>query len=262
MISFAEIAYEEQHGQVSWSGISMNDSEDFRRFMAHGVASRLYDEEGKAEFETHLRGLANTDFAIESLDAILASQSGEKYDWAVGEALAEEFLSCEFGIIWPWSTERDKRNPQASLQGADIVGFSVENNETRLVLGEVKTSSDEKQPPGVMSGRGGMINQIEKLATDLSVIIQLLIWLLPRCKGTEYETLFDSAIKLFLNSGNKAVSLYGILIRDTSPGERDLRNKGRSLAETIHPPTTCKLFAIYIPCAIACLPALAAGGES
>ncbi len=262
MTSFAKTTYEDQHGQVLWSGIAMNDSDDFKRFMARDVASRLHDEEGKTEFETHLRGLANTDFARESLDAVLASKAGEEHDWAVGEALAEEFLGHEFGIIWPWNMERDKRNPRASLQGADIVGFSVEGDETRLVLGEVKTSSDEKQPPGVMSGRGGMINQIENLANDLSVIVQLLTWLFPRCKGTEHETFFDSAIELFLDSGNKAVSLYGILIRDTRPDEKDLRRRGRSLAETIHPPTTCKLLAIYIPCAIACLPALAAGGES
>ena len=67
------IAYEGQDRQVSWQGVSMKDGDAFNSFMSNEVSSRLYDEEGKAEFETYLQGLANTGFARDSLEEILAA---------------------------------------------------------------------------------------------------------------------------------------------------------------------------------------------
>ncbi len=158
--------------------------------------------------------------------------------------------------------ERDKRHPNASLPGADLIGFRSEGGDTRLVLGEVKSSTDANTPPGVMNGRSGMIHQIDNLANDLSRICQLLKWLLHRCKGTENENLFDKAVKLFFNSGNKAITLIGVLIRDTQPNERDLRPRGQTLAKKLQNPTLCHLMAIYLPCAIADLPSRLQGGAS
>ena len=65
--------------------------------------------------------------------------------------------------------ERDKRTPKASLPGADLVDFVSHNGETRLVLGEVKCSSDRNTPPNVMIGRHGMTKQLETLATDIGM---------------------------------------------------------------------------------------------
>ena len=252
--ALAAVSYENQHGQVSWRGVSMEDGKGFNTFMTNDVASRLHDEEGRTEFEAHLRGLTNTGFARDSLDAILAAEVQEERDWAVGEAMAEAYLGREHKITWPWNMERDKRNPNASLPGADIVGFHIEGEDARLALGEVKSSADADTPPGVMSGRSGMTHQIDNLANELSLICQLLKWLLPRCKGTAYEAAFNAAVGLFLDSGNKAVSLFGVLIRDTQPNELDLRARGRTLTRTLQHPTTCLLLAIYLPCAIADLP--------
>ncbi|RLA41393.1 MAG: hypothetical protein DRR06_16035 [Gammaproteobacteria bacterium] len=259
---FSTIGYEDQDRQVSWCGVSMEDGDGLRTFMTNDVASRLYDKEGAADFEVHLRSLANTGFARESLDAVLMAEIPEGRDWAVGEAMAEAHLTREHGVSWPWNMERDKRNPKASLPGADLVGFKTDGADVRLVLGEVKTSTDERTPPGVMSGRGGMTHQIDNLATNLSLIFQLLKWLLPRCKGTEHETSFNTAIGLFLESGNKAVALFGVLIRDTKFNKKDLQARGRALAGSLQDPTTCHLIAIYLPCAIADLPARVSGGGS
>jgi len=57
-------------------------------------------------------------------------------------------------------------------------------------------------------------------------------------------------MELFFNSGNKAVSLFGILIRDTTPNQLDLKSRGDALSKTLQDPTTCHLIAIYLPCAI------------
>jgi len=256
------IEYQGNDGQVTWVGISLSDRDGFESFMAGDVASRLYDEEAAQELHTCLRGLAATGFAEQSLEEILSADIPEERDWAVGEAMAEAYLMRQYNIVWPWNMERDKRTPKASLPGADLVGFEVDDENVRLVLGEVKTSSEEKFPPGVMNGRGGMKHQIDELATNLSIILQLIKWLWPRCKGTGHEPNFRAAIALFLHSGNKAVTLFGVLIRGTEPNERDLRARGVALACTLEEPSTCQLIALHPPCQIADLPALVVGGES
>jgi hypothetical protein len=259
--SITTVSYEGHSSQVFWRGVSMEDGNDFNTFMTTDVASRLQDTEGHAEFEQILLGLANTGFARDSLNAILVSEVPEGRDWAVGEAIAEAYLNREHEITWPWNMERDKRNPNASLPGADLVGFEIDGEYPRLVLGEVKTSSDANTPPGVMDGRSGMTHQIDHLANNLSLICQLLKWLWPRCKGTEHRALFDASVGLFLESQNRAISLYGVLIRDTQPNVLDLQARGQTLTRALQAPTTCHLIAIYLPCAISDLPSRASGGK-
>lgn len=260
--AFTTTSYEERDQYASWYGISMTDGAAFESFMANEVASRLHDEEGTNELEVHLRGLASTGFAKKSLNEVLAAEIPEERDWAVGEAMAETWLTRQHDVTWPWNMERDKRTPKASLPGADLIGFEINGDDVRLVLGEVKTSSDSNTPPGVMNGRSGMRHQIDNLASNLGLINQILKWLWPRCKGTEHESSFSAAVAIFLDSGNRAISLFGVLIRDTEANELDLRARGRNLADSLQAPTTCRLIALYIPCAISDLPARVSGDES
>ncbi len=237
----------------------MTDCEDFEKFVSEEVASRLHDEEEREEFETYLRGVRGTGLRSDALEAVLTARALEERDWAVCEALAESFLICELGIIFPWNMNRDKRNPKAATPGADLVGFRVEDGEVLFAFGEVKSSSEKNRPPSVMKGAGGMPSQIRKLATDFVIVRTLFQWLFSRCRGTKHEKLFDSAIELFFNNGTGAISLYGVLIRDTRPDEKDLLAGARALADTVRVPKTCRLFAVYIPCSIGRLPALAVG---
>lgn len=256
------VKYKNQTGQVGWQGIGLAGGSAFDSFMATEVSSRLHDEDGANEFRTHLRSLATTGFAIKSLNEILAAEIPEERDWAVGEAMAEAHLMLRHNVIWPWNMERDKRTPKASLPGADLVGFQVKGTDIRLALGEVKTSGDSNTPPNVMNGRSGLGHQIDKLANDLGQICQLLKWLLPRCKTTQHKPYFDAALTVYLNSGNKDVALFGVLIRDTAPNELDLKSRGQSVAGALSTPSSCQLIALYIPCAIADLPAKVSGGQS
>lgn len=164
--------YQGHDHQVAWDGVGMVAGEAFDTFMTNDVASRLHDDEGASVFETHLRGLANTGFARDNLNEILAAAIPEERDWAVGEAMAEAYLAREHQITWPWNMERDKRTPKASLPGADLVGFVTVGAVVRLVLGEVKASTDPSTPPNVMHGRSGMGHQIDHLATNLALINQ------------------------------------------------------------------------------------------
>ncbi|MEA3393682.1 MAG: hypothetical protein U9R55_03525 [Pseudomonadota bacterium] len=255
-----QTVYSETQGATSWDGISLADGKMFDDFMVNEVAPRLHDDSGKADFASHLNSLASTGFAQDSLRIILEAEQPEERDWAVGEAMAEVWLSHTHGVVWPWNMERDKRTPKASLPGADLVGFITKGAETRLALGEVKCSSDSNTPPNVMYGRSGMTQQLEDLATDLGLLYTLIRWLQPRCRGNSAEQPFNAAIKLLLESGNKALTLFGVLVRDTQPHESDLRNRGLHLGGIVTAPSACQLLALYLPCPIASLPARVKGG--
>ena len=260
-IAFSSLCYEGAQGQVNWRGLQPGDDDAFDAFLCSEVEARLHDREGADDFEVHLRGLANTGFKRDSLGAILAAEVPEERDWAIGEAMAEAHLQQAHDVVWPWNMERDKRTPKASLPGADLVGFQVEGDVVRLALGEVKTSSDKKTPPNVMSGRGGMKHQLDELAQNLTLIGQLLKWLQPRCRGTAHEPSFDSAVGLLLESGNRAVALFGVLIRDIQPDELDLSARAKTLAGSLQNPTRCQLIALYLPCTVADLPTRMSGGK-
>jgi hypothetical protein len=229
--------------------------------MCGEVADRLHDSEGRTEFRSQLRGLALTDFGKASLEAVLEAEAPEERDWAVGEALAEAILTASHGVQWPWNMERDKRHPRASLPGADIVGFIPSGPGFRLALGEVKTSAESAFPPQVMYGRSGLVHQIDTLATNLEIIYQLLKWLLPRCKGTGFEAAFNGAVEEYFNSGNRAATLFGVLIRETSANEMDLKERGASLGATLPAPASCILIAVYLPHKISDLPLRAKRGS-
>ena len=247
------LAYSNKSREVHWQGYVFEGGSAFDLFMADDVAKRLVDYEGTREFETYTRGLATTGFAGDSVNAILAAEVVEERSWAIGEALAEAWLARKHNIIWPWNMKRDLRNAAAILPGADLVGFSVTQNETRLILGEVKTSGDKKRPPQVMNGRSGMEHQLDNLTENLQLMHTLLKWLFFRCKGTSNEQHFKDAFTTFIESGNKSVNLFGVLVRDVDPHEQDFEARGVSLGKRVKHPATCTLIAIYIPCEIAAL---------
>ena len=244
------IAYQAATGCVSWQGNCAEDEYALKEFLRGPVAARLNDLEGNEIFTEHLRGLSLTDMGQENLKAVLAAEVQETRNWAAGEALAETILETHHDVVLPWTTERDKRNPFASLPGADIVGFQRDGDSHRLALGEVKCSSEEKSPPQVMTGRSGMTHQLDTLANNLTIICQLLKWLLPRIKNTEYEAVFNTACTRYLNSGNRDLVLFGVLIRDQQVRETDLQARGQHLATCLQAPSCCRLLALYLPWSI------------
>lgn len=248
-------AYQHAEGCVSWHGHRAGDEAALNGFLQGPVAARLNDAQGRESLAEHLQGLSLTGMGQDALQAVLAAEVPEARAWAAGEALAEAVLEEQHGVTFPWNTERDKRNPFASLPGADIVGFQQNGASHRLALGEVKSSSEAKWPPQVMSGRsGGMAHQLDTLATNLTMIWQLLKWLLPRVKGTKYEPAFDAACTRYLNSGHRDLVLFGVLVRDQKPDANDLQKHGKDLAGRLRSPTCCKLMALYLPWSLSDLP--------
>ncbi|EIB6895028.1 hypothetical protein OHW01_12280 [Acinetobacter baumannii] len=247
-LDFLHSHYEDHEPCVSWQGIGLLDGESCVDFFLNEVKQRVEDTEGKEEFADHLRGLALTGMAKESLEAFLTAGEVEPLDWAVGEALAEAYLIKQHNIIFPWNMEREKRNIHASTAGADIVGFVEKDGSFSLVFGEVKTSSELKFPPQVITGRSGLYHQLDELAHDLTKIRQLLLWLLPRIKTSGiFVEAYNKACEAFFSSQFKAITLFGILIRDTSPNPNDLASRGQKLRSTLTPPTQCHLIALHLP---------------
>jgi hypothetical protein len=244
---------------VAWNGISVDDQAEFNAFLSGPARGRLFDEEQHTQYEADLRALATTEMASDTITRLLASEP-DKEPWEVGEALAECLLEEERGVKFPWNTERDKRTPKASLPGADLVGLIEDGEEALLVLGEVKTSSDVNNPPQVMTGKSGMIHQLDNLATDISIHNCLLKWLHPRCKDTDLWPLYEKAARKYLASGGRAIKLVGMLMRDTSPNELDLKNRARNLATKVSAPTEVELDAWYLPTPIDEWPTVVQGG--
>ncbi len=249
-----QTVFNSSEGSVSWRGEQALDTQELGEFLQGPVAARLNDHEGDQVLTEYLQGLSLTGMGQEALEEVLAAKVPETRDWAAGEALAEAVLEAEHEVVLPWNTERDKRNPFASLPGADIVGFQRDADSHRLALGEVKCSSEVKSPPQVMIGRSGMAHQLDELTKDLGKIRALLGWLLPRVKGTDHEPAFDEACTRYLNSGCRDLVLFGILVRDQTPRDTDLKARGRQLASHLQAPTRCCLIALYLPWPITELP--------
>jgi hypothetical protein len=201
---------------ISWHGKLATDANEVRAYLRGGVLDRLRDIQALNNFEDDCLDLSGTGMARDTLKMLLCSERLEREPWEIGEALAECLLG-EDGASWPWNKERDKRTPQASLPGADLVGFVKADDKILLAIGEVKTSSDTSTPPNVMQGRCGMIYQLESIATDRSKHLCILRGLHHRCQNTEYYPMWQEAVTNYLNTDGKDIVLFGVLVRDTPP---------------------------------------------
>lgn len=92
-----------------------------------------------------------------------------------------------------------------------------------------------------------MRRQLERIASDCSILMSLLKWLHARCLTPWSRNLFESAVKRFLKSKGRDIALVGILMRDTQPTETDLRSAGGALTDRLPDLTRVDLIAWYLP---------------
>lgn len=234
-------------GQVSYLANHVVDANLHTTYLKGSVKDRLFDSEEANQFEQDLQALGSTLMASSTIRAILEAPASPKEGWEIGEAWAEDDLEKNHHIVFPWNMARDKRSPRASLQGADLVGLRITADKTILAFGEVKTSNDSGCPPSVMTGRSGMIHQLQTLCSDWEVRQTLLKWLHARCKGTTHWKSYQAAVKRYIESGGLDCYLFGYLMRDTEHKELDLKNRATALSQSITAPMEAKLFAWYFP---------------
>ncbi len=256
--------YNNHRHNVKWQGYNVINSDIYQTFMETNVRERLNDTEGQEIVESHLRPLASTGFEVANLNALLNATAQEERDWAVGESFSEAVLEEELDVIFPWNHARDMRNENASLPGADIVGLINDNGQYKLLLGEVKTSTEVACPPNVMYGRSGMTHQLETIGTNLTRLMTLITWLVHRCKETVYETNFNEAVQYLLSSSNnQGMYLVGVLVRpNIIANAKDLRSRGTTLGDTFNGTATkALLLAYYLPHSLVDFATLAVGGD-
>ena len=221
---------------------------DLDNVLRGSMSHILWDDVGTADLETILSSFVTTDFSEKSIKRILSNSPTPK-NWRVGEGLAEAFLvehrACEF----PWPSGRDLKNQNASPAGTDLVGFqktSASENIHRFAFGEVKTSSQNEYPPGVMHGRNGLKKQLEALRDSTEVKDSLVKYLGFHASNSSWSQIFQSATTRYL-ANPCDVSLFGMLVRDVEPKKEDLESRARDLSIGCPPETIIELRAMYLP---------------
>lgn len=243
-VSAGEIQYQCGHAPCMGVGLLWTD-EDLDAALDESVATVLLDDEGKAGIGDIFKCLPETGFARERLRHVLDDPEDVE-NWRVGEAIAETYLSDHRSCDFPWPDGRDERKRGSSLPGADLVGFGKDKNGDCLAFGEVKTSSDEQCPPNVMYGRTGLKRQLESLRDQETIRDDLFKYLAHRATTAAWRPRFESAGRRYLRNTSD-VQLYGVLIRDISPNQDDLRVRVRELARDCPNDTRIELLSLYLP---------------
>ena len=241
-ISQGKIEYRLGTHPTTGCGFSYSDDE-LNRALAGKVKDIVFDTEGQKQI-TNI--LAETGFSNNEIKKNLAPFITIPENWRVGEGIAECYLSEHRQCFFPWPDSRDERKIGSSLPGADLVGFQTIGNDIYFAYGEVKTSNEAKYPPGVMVGRSGLQSQIEDLKDSDITKRTLMNYLALRCKGQCWEGTFRKAAQNFLNCSQN-IRIFGFLIRDVEPNNKDLENRINNLAEHQYPETHIEFIALYLP---------------
>lgn len=232
------------------------DVQECRTHLKGSVKETLLDREERDAILRDLRTLKQ-DTGFEANDGLLADilaleeENVEVQNFRVGEAYAEVILEQEFSCRFYWNEVRDARNPKGNKTGADLVGFIEVNGQVLYLFGEVKISSEIAQrPPQVMTGATGIERQLRDLYEDRKKRQILISYLKSKMR------LFpdDHPFKQDFLKGQSAYysnpedyHLFGVLVRDVEPNERDLSPSYDKLKTQILEPVGLKLLALYLP---------------
>ena len=224
------------------------DADELAAALDGPVAAIIRDDSGVDEVEDLLLGVGATEFDPEAVKAVFCADH-EPEDWRVGEALAEAFLAEHRGCMFPWPVSRDEKDPNASMPGTDLVGFretGEESRPTRFAFGEVKTSEQQEYPPSLMYGRHGLKSQLEDLRDREPVRQALVIYLAHRAVGRDWGGDYRAAFGRYIQDAAD-VAVFGLMIRDVEPNERDLQARARNLANGLPDAMVVELYAFYLP---------------
>lgn len=236
--------YDASHERVTAIGSSWT-SEELDAFLRDHVLAIIWDEVGAAELATFAAEIAETQFESSKILEILQTESPME-PWRISEAIAEAFfIECR-ACAFPWPDGRDNRTPNASLPGADLVGFVGPPGQERFAFGEVKSSSEDKAPPNVAYGKHGLVAQLEHLRDDGELRRTLMAYLAFRAQNADWKDEFKQAMKRYAND-ERDFALFGFLVRDTSPDSADLASRALALSNTELQPVTIELRAKYLP---------------
>lgn len=222
------------------------DGHELDSALTDAVTDVVYDTKGKADLAALMSALPETEFESKRISEILG-EDGPVEDWRVGEALAEVYLDHHRACTFPWPDGRDERKKGSSLPGADLVGFHAnDSGEDKFAFGEVKTSGEASYPPQAAYGRTGLKQQLEDLRDRSDIRDQLVLYLGYRAQNSDWLERYKSAAKRYLSNGSD-VRIFGVLVRDVPPDEKDVRARVEKLGDACPSGTEIELIALYLP---------------
>ncbi|HBB6908247.1 TPA: hypothetical protein JF897_000377 [Legionella pneumophila] len=243
-IALGTIQYQLGEKPVLGYGLSLSTS-DLDSALEGSIPEVVFDDKGKADIHSLLMGVAETGFEKSEIERILTREEGVE-NWRVGEALAEVYLVHHKDCFFPWPDGRDERKTGSSLPGADLVGFQSIDGEDFFVFGEVKTSNENTYPPSLMHGRTGLKQQLEDLRDNDKIKDDLFLYLGYRATTAPWKSRYENAAKKYIQQKNN-VRIFGLLVRDVSPHQDDLRARVNKLTQNIPSDMIIELLAIYLP---------------
>jgi len=117
------------------------------------------------------------------------------------------------------------------------------------LFGEVKTSSENRQPPQVMTYEKGMESQLCDLYEKPQKRSILISYLQNKARlfdeGHQFKKDFKDSLRSYY--GNNNYQLIGVLVRDTEPKKGDLSDSYLRIKERILEPKGLQLLALYLP---------------
>jgi len=237
-----------------YHGVSVTETECLEHLQG-SVKDNLLDRQEREDTIEKLRALqAETGFnASEQLLVDIQSLESEEINeriFRVGEAYTEIFLEEQFSCRFHWNELRDARNPKGNKTGADLVGFIEIDGEVLFLFGEVKTSSEYKRPPQVMTYTDGIENQLLDLYNNPSKRLILISYLKNKAilfsESHQFRIDLDKGIRSYYSENNK-YQLFGVLVRDIESNERDVLPSYDRLKRDILEPIGLQLLALYVP---------------
>ena len=224
------------------------DSEYIKSKLVNEIKQRLTDQKGSQQLINRFENISSTGFEKTRLNQIFTLEEKDYEPWQIGEAFSEYFLEEDRNVKFWTHVLRDLRNPNASSTGTDILGFVDLGDETLFVFGEVKTSTEESSPPGLLTGRSGMKKQIRDLIKDNEIKDNLVKFLGHKVVDLPEDHAFLNDYKNALMSYMKnKVHLYGVLVRDVECKDTDLRARYKEYKDNLHESTVLDFLGLYIP---------------
>jgi len=233
----------------------LSDEQECHCYLKGPVKDNLIDREQREELLDSLKTL-KSDTGFDTNDQLLADiqaledEKVNAQNFRVGEAYAEIVLEEKFQCRFHWNELRDARNPKGNKTGADLVGFIEIDGKVLFLFGEVKTSSENANPPQVMTYRDGMENQLCDLCNQPDKRRILISYLQNKARlfeeGHQFKEDFNASLKAYY-AANGSYQLVGVLVRDTDPVEEDVSESYHRIKDKILEPTGLKLLALYVP---------------
>ena len=245
------IHYQNIDNNSGYHGVFLENTE-MTDILSGPTLDSLLDREVIDERLKELTGLLDTGFCSENLLADIQAfenpEPADLRDWRIGEALAEVILAESFHCRFHWNELRDARNPRGNKTGADLVGFIEVDGNVLFLFGEVKTSSEKKSPPQVMTkADDGIEKQLKDLYSTQSKRQILVTYLKSKTLNLADDHQFKKDYNIALRSyyGAEHYQLIGVLIRDVDHDEIDVSISYNRIKTTILNPVGLKLIALY-----------------